>query len=41
MTKLTEVIESLKYNYEVQDGVVVTGRPLERPIGKVIGVGVC
>lgn len=41
MTKLTEVIESLKYNYEVQDGVVVTGRPLERPIGKVMGVGVC
>lgn len=41
MTKLTEVIESLKYNYEVQDGVVVTGRPLACPIGKVIGVGVC
>lgn len=40
MTKLTEVIESLKYKYEVQDDVVVTGRPLERPIGKVIGVGV-
>lgn len=40
MTKLTEVIESLKYKYEVQNGVVVTGRPLERPIGKVIGVGV-
>lgn len=41
MTKLTEVIESLKYKYQVQNGVVVTGRPLERPIGKVIGVGVC
>lgn len=40
MTKLTEVIESLKYKYEIQNGVVVTGRPLERPIGKVIGVGV-
>ena len=41
MTKLTEVIESLKYKHQVQNGVVVTGRPLERPIGKVIGVGVC
>ena len=41
MSKLTEVIENFKYNYEIQDGVVVTGRPLERPIGKVIGVGIC
>ena len=41
MTKLTKTLEKLNYNYDVQDDVVLTGRPLECPIGKVIAVGVC
>lgn len=41
MTKLTKTLEKLNYSYDVQDAVVFTGRPLERPIGKVMAVGVC